>query len=349
MKDTTTLMLAALQKVIPAIGLLNINERENVQKQPERLALFSADVDILMKRYHAEKSYLGQACDWYHALTQWEKIKSSVIILASSSVVGLILGIGLLLPLAIGLSLLFMHQVITNYQTTEKKRSQRFCEDLINCEKTMNEAMSALYETQEKIKQLGQTHQELIHASAQVSEQIRLLAEEVMTLQKTSLNLTQTGENITAHSQVLSRAGTTFTECLNQAELALAHEVEGLKANNAADSQAHLTLSMSVSSLTSITASFDKQMTSVSEIITTLAHHSLPTIKTAREQSVINSEGFQATLTESEQVMKETRQLSAEVDEFILTLNRDFAAVQQQVSHFLQARANESSPLARAG
>lgn len=334
MKENKTTSLLLLQAGLVPLKILAADKIELLKRQQERKDLFKADTDLLLKRYHLEKSTIGKAVDWYFTFTQWEKIAGFIIILGTSSLIGGLIGLSIVLPIVAVLSTFLIYYLFNDYQKNETLRGEHFCAELRDMEKNMAETVEALNLAEKNIYKLilslEDSNENFSGTVEILSLNIEQLNQEMLSLSKTSTNLAKDEEEITVQTQKLNNLGETFNQHLLDISLHLDKEIMRIQENNNSQELTQLTLTSDSITLASLSDTLNKQLSSVTAMLTTLMQDTLSPIQVEKFQV---KENLAVSLAEGNQIIQESKKISKEVDDFLQEMEDDYNIIRQKVGH----------------
>lgn len=176
------------------------------KKQTDRIALFQTDLDLLKKRYHAKKSLISQAADWYNEQAIWKQIAFITLGVAA------ILLLGLLTSMFISYGLLLigggMVYLFKEHHDTEQLRAEEFCNDILRTEQNMQEHVKSLNDIETKLRQLfdvfADKNQEYQTHISTLNDNIKILEDQAKAFQNSIDELQKLNESIRAGTEKIS-------------------------------------------------------------------------------------------------------------------------------------------------
>lgn len=154
--------------------------------QRGHLAQYSTDINQLITRYNAEKSYLEHAAHWYGELSWWLKIWVSVMVASF----GILLTIPWIISIALSLTLSILF--IDHHHIT-KKRDQLICVDLQAQNASVQTALTLLEDTKTELERTLQT----------LCDMSLKMGEENIRLRNNVAEVTQQANQLRAQTQAL--------------------------------------------------------------------------------------------------------------------------------------------------
>ena len=172
----------------------------NLLKQGRHIISMQSNLDILMKRYHVGKSYLSSVVDWYGNMSWWTQLWTSITFVAASALIGAVFNLGALCALlSIGIYYAASFFLLNHYDTTSF-RDKRFCDDIVEMEKTLGSSIEALNILGDNLKDvfvsLANEQCVLSEESVNFEEQITVLSQQVLHFMETVNHLGSTEDGL---------------------------------------------------------------------------------------------------------------------------------------------------------
>ncbi len=207
-----------------------LGQLQHMQQQEKTLIQVRSNLDLLMQRYNAEKGLFSRAAEWYGSRSWWLKILFALII------IGIAVGIGALchMPIALGCTAagiyLFAAFLFINHYAATEKRNKRLCEDVLEMEHSLNDAVTHFATLSDSLKkvmvnlcemncQMTEHLEKLASQHQQLGEKVISYQTMVNTLSTAKTNLTEQIDKITQKLQEVSQVlQTTQDIAISQSE-----------------------------------------------------------------------------------------------------------------------------------
>ena len=167
--------------VDPIQKLKEITEQEIIKLNNEKrqMETLHSNLDLLLKRYDLEKSYLGQIAMWYGAKPWWVKILLFIMTAGIAAGIGLLCHIPITLVLVTSGLYIFFAFFFINHYTIHNKQTKRLCEDIIELEKSLTVTINHFNELSKSLNKILINSHEL---NMQMLSDMQILQENVNVL-----------------------------------------------------------------------------------------------------------------------------------------------------------------------
>jgi len=180
--------LFALQK--------NINERQS-------------SVDILMKRYFIEKSFLDKVADGYGQRTGWGKVVYGSVFIGVITLVGAIFSLAAFFAVAAIVIFSTAAVILQNHHDIATSRNERFCKDIVERETASQREVAQLSEIEDKLNgvlvNLGLAQLRLLEDNTKFELTIEALKEQVASVKVTLHELEEIKNTLFESNQHLAQ------------------------------------------------------------------------------------------------------------------------------------------------
>ncbi|MDF1756728.1 MAG: hypothetical protein P1U74_00270 [Legionellaceae bacterium] len=157
---------------IEKLKVLTQQELERLNKQKHNMESVHSNLDLLIKRYNIEKSYIGQITHWYGARPWWAKILLFLLTASIGACIGMICHIPIILAVCAGLVYIFFAFFFINHYQVTQKQTNSLCEDIIELEKSLGVTINHFNELSNSLKDI---FKELYEMNKKMLENIQLL------------------------------------------------------------------------------------------------------------------------------------------------------------------------------
>lgn len=191
-----------------------LGQLDHIQKQEKTIIQVRSNLDLLMQRYNVEKGLFSRTAEWYGSQAWWLKILFGLI------VIGIAIGIGALchMPIALGCTAaglyLFAAFLFINHYTATEKRNKRLCEDVLEMEHSLNDAVTHFAALTDSLKKVMLS---LCQLNCQMTEHIEILASQHQHLSEKVVNYQTMVNTLNANKTHLTEEIDKITQKLKEA------------------------------------------------------------------------------------------------------------------------------------
>ncbi len=215
--------------ILPSLDSLKAAALEQIMilsRQKETLQDISTDLNNLIIRYNAQKSYLGYAAHWYGELSWWFKL------IVSSVVAGIATLLAVPWVISVALSLVSSFLLINHHQVTQT-RDRLVCEDLHAQNVSVQTSLDLLNATKEELERslqtlcqmnidMGTENLRLRNNIDIVTQQAEGYKEKTVKLQKTIVELEENEHLLTTQLSAVQEKLSSYERMLEDGTLAFA-------------------------------------------------------------------------------------------------------------------------------
>ncbi|PJD91465.1 MAG: hypothetical protein CK424_06530 [Legionella sp.] len=133
-----------------ALDILQTNAESEIRtlgQQYQSLNTYTQDMDLLIQRYNAKKSFLGYATHWYGEKTWWMKLIVSTVLIG----VGILCQISFVSSCLISMALSFF---FIEHHSKSKERNDIIAKDLRDQKRSLQNSLTYIRTTQEDFKKI---------------------------------------------------------------------------------------------------------------------------------------------------------------------------------------------------
>ena len=233
-------------------------------EQGKNIITMQSNLDLLMKRYHVGKSYMSMAVDWYGESMWWTQLGMGIMFVATGALFGAIFSVSALCAiLAIGVYSAASFLLLNHYETT-LVRDKRFCDDIVDMEKTLGESITSLntigQNLNDVLESLSSENSRLAADTTTFEEQIDVLRKQVLGFIGTVNQLGTTNEELRLTNSALNDTVNEASLCLKAAHADLAEKSLQLDELSAQLVGAHIRVMDSTSSMAEIDVKFQQNL-----------------------------------------------------------------------------------------
>jgi methyl-accepting chemotaxis protein len=200
---------------------LTNQELERICQQRSSMESVHSNLDLLIKRYNIEQSYVSQISNWYGANPWWAKALLFLLTAAIGASIGMFCHLPLILALVACAIHIFFAFFFANHHKITQKQMKVLCEDIIEIEKSLTVTINHFNELTESLQKIFAS---LYTMNNQMIDDIQLLEDNISELSKKLCEynniiqqLSSAKEYLVNTTQIISAglqsAGNNYHEC----------------------------------------------------------------------------------------------------------------------------------------
>ena len=276
------------------------NQFNNLITQGKQIKNFQSNLDLLLKRYHTNDSWLDNASNSYGQLSWWLKLGAMTGIISTVACLGIVFNAVLILALVTATLCASLALILENHFAALVKKDHMIAEDIAELENSLTESIQHMHTIEENLQAVFTS---LCELNLQQAEDIAEFEAQIQVLETQASQLSAINSDLDCTKNSLANSTEQINTLFSQAKTSLTTLADSLLTHsNTLDSterelqQGTLELLNDHTQLQRINSSFDE------------SHRTLSTITTDLNKLLRNLKTETAATADTEQLLSQADQ-----------------------------------------